>query len=209
MLIRIAQQRMAKIDFAPCGRSCIIVHVLYSGCNQRGSYHVIQNYRSNRGHCWSARRVILCAGGCDRRRRITRPVWYSADYRDGRGCADFHRRSCRLHAAAPGLRSLATFFPLLDQPPLPCFRLTWDARARIWQSRFHLELPQEMRAVFAKWAPAVLLLSSVVATRLHSFRTRRNLTALVRQAAHCSDALPASDRDFDRAKSEFQRQFPL
>lgn len=39
----------------------------------------------------------------------------------------------------------------------------------------------------------------------HPSRMRRNLTALVQQAAHYWDTLPVSDRDFDRAKSEFQR----
>ena len=189
--------------------------------------------------------------------------------------------------------------PLLDQPPLPCFRLTWDDRARAWQSRFHLELPQEMRAVFAKvgagcfaarrgdtiafvthanetdiqsiqrqpalygWelyrlptAPVIRLrllilddpdhpflletflnvgdeeqreyLERLTAQRVlpfdlfgedftyrytkelaHPSRMRRDLAALVRQATHYWDTLPASDRDFDRANAEFQRRFPL
>jgi len=189
--------------------------------------------------------------------------------------------------------------PLLDQPPLPCFRLTWDAETHTWHSRFHLELPQEMRAVFANlgagcfaarhgdtiafvthaseadiesfhgtqvlygWelyqlpsAPVIRLrllilddpdhpflvetflnvgdeeqreyLESLASQRMlpfdffgedftyrytkelnHPSRMRRNLAALIRQAAHYWDTLPASERDFDRAKAEFQRQFPL
>ena len=43
----------------------------------------------------------------------------------------------------------------------------------------------------------------------HPSRMRRDLAKLAQQAVHYWDTLPASDRDFDRAKAEFQRRFPL
>ncbi len=189
--------------------------------------------------------------------------------------------------------------PLLDHPPAPCFRLTWNEEVHAWQSQFHLELSAEMRAVFAEQGPGcfavqrgeviafvtqaseadivsfqgkpvlyrwelyrlptapVLRLHVAILDRPdapflletflnvgdeeqrgyverlalqpalsfdffgedfsyrytkqleHPFPMRRDLAELARLAQAYWDALPVSERDFDRAKAEFQRRFPL